>query len=100
MTKTRKGGKTMKRLLVMLLSISMISGLFTFGLGNASADEVDTTADVGTTYYISSLNGDNNADGTSPDTAWESVMKINDITLQPGDKVLLESCLLYTSRCV
>ena len=68
----------------------MISGLFTFGLGNASADEVDTTADVGTTYYISSLNGDNNADGTSPDTAWESVMKINDITLQPGDKVLLE----------
>ena len=90
MTKTRKGGKTMKRLLVMLLSISMISGLFTFGLGNASADEVDTTADVGTTYYISSLNGDNNADGTSPGTAWESVMKINDITLQPGDKVLLE----------
>ena len=55
MTKTRKGGKTMKRLLVMLLSISMISGLFTFGLGNASADEVDTTADVGTTYYILSL---------------------------------------------
>ena len=48
-------------------------------------------AQQGTTYYVSSENGDDANDGTSEKKAFKSLDKINDITLQPGDKVLLES---------
>ena len=58
----------MKRLLIVLLTLSMISGLFTFEIGNVSADEVDTTADVGTTYYVSTLKGKDTNNGKSEDT--------------------------------
>lgn len=47
-------------------------------------------AAVGTTYYISSLHGDNSKDGKSENTAWETLDKLSGITLQPGDQVLLE----------
>ena len=80
----------MKRLLIVLLTLSMISGLFTFEIGNVSADEVDKTADVGTTYYVSTLKGKDTNNGKSEDTPFYSLSKINELTLQPGDKVLLE----------
>lgn len=46
--------------------------------------------DVGTTYYVSSWNGDDSNKGTSEDAAFATLDKINEITLQPGDEVLLE----------
>ena len=98
MNEACKGGRKMKRLLVMLLTVSMLSGLFTFGMGNVSANETETLAETGTTYYVSSLNGDNNADGKTEGTAWETLNKINDITLQPGDKVLLERGSVFDSQ--
>jgi len=48
------------------------------------------TAAAGTTYYISSIHGDNSKDGRSENTAWETLDKLSGITLQPGDQVLLE----------
>lgn len=48
------------------------------------------TAVAGTTYYFSSLHGDNSKDGTSANTAWETLDKLKSVTLQPGDQVLLE----------
>lgn len=44
----------------------------------------------GTTYYISSLHGDNAAAGTSESAAWETLDKLIDLKLEPGDQVLLE----------
>ncbi len=42
----------------------------------------------GTTYYISN-GGDDNDDGLSPDTAWETISRVNDEpTFQPGDAIL------------
>lgn len=43
-----------------------------------------------TTYYVSSKKGSNENEGTSAEQAFASLLKINEITLQPGDKVLLE----------
>lgn len=42
----------------------------------------------GTTYYISSLNGNDSNSGTSPQSAWKSPAKANDVT--SGDAVLFE----------
>ena len=52
----------------------------------------------GTTYYVSSLHGDDANDGKSENQAFASVTKINDITLGPGDKVLLEKGSLFTDQ--
>ena len=40
-----------------------------------------------TTYFVSSLNGNDENDGLSESTAFKSLNKINEIELAPGDKV-------------
>lgn len=42
------------------------------------------------TYYVSS-NGDDSADGKTPETAWRSLDKVNAAGLKPGDTVLFHS---------
>ena len=42
------------------------------------------------TYYLSSSSGNDNFSGIFPDSAWETIGKINSITLLPGDSVLLK----------
>ena len=38
-------------------------------------------------YYVDALNGSDAAAGTSPQTAWKSLDKVNQTALQPGDTV-------------
>ena len=45
------------------------------------------SAAQGTSYYIDSIDGVENGDGLSPETAWKAV-PVTDVALQPGDKVL------------
>jgi len=45
---------------------------------------------TGTTYYISSKNGNDSANGKSPSTAWKSCSKLNSVTFKSGDAVLFE----------
>ena len=59
-----------------------------------SAEEGDS---VGTTYYVSTIDGNDTNDGLSEDKAFYSLQKINDITLQPGDRVLLEAGSVFTN---
>lgn len=40
-------------------------------------------------YYVSSFGDDGNT-GTSPDAAWQSIEKVNQINFQPGDQILFE----------
>ena len=56
---------------------------------HAHATELTPNAS-GTTYYVSSLHGAEGNNGTSESTPFKSLLKINEITLQPGDRVLLE----------
>jgi len=44
---------------------------------------------MGATYYISSTGNDNNA-GTSQDTAWATVGKVNEMSFAPGDTIQFE----------
>ncbi|MBQ8524079.1 MAG: S-layer homology domain-containing protein [Clostridia bacterium] len=58
----------------------------------------DIVAEGGTRYYISSINGDDNNDGLSPETAWKSLSKLwyNPVpvvelsTAKEGDAVFFE----------
>ena len=75
-----------KRILAVMMALVMI---FSCMPAFAHAEEA-TPAAGGTTYYVSSLNGAEGNNGTSESTPFESLLKINEITLQPGDRVLLE----------
>ncbi|CAN5317031.1 hypothetical protein BH10PSE13_BH10PSE13_12810 [soil metagenome] len=44
---------------------------------------------VATTYYLDSTNGRDAGDGLSPATAWQSLGRVRDLALKPGDRVLL-----------
>lgn len=50
------------------------------------------------TYYVSSLNGNDQNDGYSQATAFASLAKINATTLQPGDRVLLECGSIFENQ--
>ena len=50
------------------------------------------------TYFVSSINGSDSNDGLSSATAFETLGKINEIKLMPGDKVLLEKDSVFSNQ--
>ena len=76
-----------KRILAVLMALVMIFSCLP--VSHTQAAEVTPTAS-GTTYYVSSVHGANGNNGTSESTPFASLLTINEITLQPGDRVLLE----------
>ncbi len=79
--------KRLSRIICFLLSFGIMSSTLTT---NVSAND-EPTRTSGRDYYISSLNGDNRNDGTTENKAWETLDKLEDVKLEPGDRVLLES---------
>ena len=82
-----------KRLITKVLSCAMLVSLFNVPL----IAKAETTDSIGTTYYVSTINGNDRNDGTSENEAFYSLEKINEINLQPGDKVLLEADSVFTN---
>lgn len=54
--------------------------------GNEAPNKPHTAA---ATYYVSN-NGDDSADGKSPETAWKTIARVNQETFVPGDQILFE----------
>ena len=77
--------KWASRLLAMMLTGVTVVSMMPANI--AHAEEAD--GQQGTTYYVSSQNGDDANDGTSEKKAFKTLDKINEITLGPGDKVLI-----------
>ena len=50
-------------------------------------------------YYVSN-NGNDEAEGTSPESAWATLSKVNDATLQPGDSILFEAGGIWRNELV
>jgi hypothetical protein len=42
-------------------------------------------------FYVDASNGSDDNDGSSPDRAWKTVIKVNSVTFQPGDSILFKS---------
>lgn len=64
----------------------------------AGDGENDHGIGSGTTYYVSSENGNDENSGTSEDQAFKTLDKINEITLKPGDRVLLEKGSVFNNQ--
>ena len=62
-------------------------GKRTVALGLAFA----ANAVFGAAYYVDSLDGDDGADGSSPESAWESLARASERDFHPGDRLLLRS---------
>lgn len=73
-----------------LYSHLLYSSVISFILFSCSEPNLESGISNGTTYYVSS-SGDDSNNGTSPDTPWKSLDKINSTVFSPGDSVLL-SC--------
>ena len=84
-----------KKIFSIALSCSMLLQLFSSPL-EVKAETIKNES-VGTTYYVSTLDGNDNNNGLSENKAFYSLQKINDIELKPGDKVLLESGSVFTN---
>ena len=84
-----------KRILAAMMAFVLIFSCMP--VSHAHAAEISTTAS-GTTYYVSSLHGAEGNDGTSESAPFASLLKINDITLQPGDRVLLERGSIFVDE--
>jgi hypothetical protein len=50
------------------------------------------------TYYLDSVAGDDNRDGLSPSAAWKSLDKVNSVTFEPGDRILIKSGSRYRGQ--
>ena len=70
----------------------------TTGVAKGAEAPVRTFTDAGGTYYVSSLNGSDANDGTSPDKAFYSLHKINELNLRPGAKVYLERGSVFENQ--
>lgn len=82
-----------KKFLSFMLAVALVCSTQAFStMPCVNAAE---TAGVGTAYYISSRNGDNGNSGTSEGEAWETLDKLENVTLGPGDSVLLESGSIF-----
>ena len=46
-------------------------------------------------FYVDSENGNDDADGHSPKTAWKTLAKVNETELRPGDRVLLRANCVF-----
>ena len=59
--------------------------------GSFSQGELTVTTTAGKTFYVDATNGNDNNDGTSPATAWQSIEKVNNTTFFPGSQILLKA---------
>ncbi|WNR46166.1 CARDB domain-containing protein [Paenibacillus roseipurpureus] len=50
-----------------------------------------TSYGAGNVYYVDDINGNNNNEGTSEQTAWKTLAKVNGTTFQPGDHILFKA---------
>ena len=83
--------KKKKALIALSLACTMVFG----NLSMIPAKAAPATDEVGTNYYVDSENGDDAADGLTPDTAWETLDNVNEKEFEPGDKILLKEGTQY-----
>jgi parallel beta-helix repeat protein len=77
--------------------VALVIGLMSLGWTGAAAVP-GGSAGNGTTYYVDAANGDDEAPGTNPAAAWQTLDKVNATTFGPGDRVLLRSGQSWTGQ--
>lgn len=75
------------RLLALFLSLALVVIAVMGNVTYAAADTENSAKATGVSYYVDSENGNDINDGTSEETAWKSLEKVNETTFKPGDKL-------------
>ena len=52
------------------------------------------------TFYVDSENGDDSADGMTPETAWKTLTKVNETQLIGGDHILLKAGSVFEDQAL
>lgn len=81
------GGRRLSSYFVALLALALAG----WGARLAGMQTPEALAQSGTIYYVSQTTGSDNNDGTSPETAWQTVAQVNRTRLSPGDTVLFQN---------
>ena len=58
----------------------------------------DSSAKTGKNYYVDALQGNDDANGLSKQTAWKSLERLKDIQLRAGDSLLFLSAFWNSQR--
>lgn len=83
-----------KRIITIMTALAVLCSSIIPGMEiKADTAAANTT---GVTYYVSTLHGKDSNNGTSQSTPFYSLQKINNLKLNPGDKVLLECDSVFT----
>lgn len=85
----------MKKVLSIIISFIMFS-ICTFSNGKAVLAS-QATSKV-TTYYVDSLNGNDNNNGTSVNKPWKSLDKVNKTEFESGDKILFKAGSIWNGQ--
>ena len=70
--------------------------LFTVRCGTKAGSPLEIRPSA--VYYVDSASGNDNGAGTTPDTSWKTLTKINATTFSPGDKILFKSASAWTGQ--
>ena len=79
------------RLLIALLVVASL----TLPAGQAPV-HAETTAALGTVYYVDAAAGDDTNSGTSTSAAWQTLDQVNATTFQPGDEIRFKAGGVWT----
>jgi Right handed beta helix region len=77
-----------------LAKLIYISAVLCCLLSGCSRSDVQS----GRVYYVDSVTGDDTRIGTTPESAWKSLSKVNATTFSPGDKILFKSGSSWTGQ--
>ena len=83
----------MKKTTIRILSVIIATALLV-----SSLVTIEVMASGGPTYYISSSSGNDNYNGTSSSTPWQSITKLNSITFNPGDTICFKCGDTWTGQ--
>ena len=92
----KKKTKRSRKALAFLVILFLISQLFA-GAGIVFFSSVKQAKAAGTTYYVDATNGNDDDNGTSPETAWKTIGKVNASSFNAGDSILFKRGETWTT---
>jgi len=83
----------MRRIFLLLVSVIFLAGMLYIGTPS-------TVLASGVTYYVDSVNGNDNNNGTSPAAAWRTLGKVNGSSFSPGDSILFKGGCFWSGSLI
>lgn len=86
-------GENMKKTVSVIVALALLLGVSVQAFSSGGMRWLYNLLDgtKGTTYYVDSVAGCDDNDGTSKDRAWKTIDRVNSTPLSGGDKVLFKS---------